>query len=204
MTTIEQVQVLIDRLEQRLVAKIEAMVEFTPITVSSADGTNDQVKVQTEDPARGRPTRRASPWGISGRAIAGDGVLGAIVKAVAGPFNGLMLGIGSDKYGPQDLSPGETCIWNKVNGTRILLDENGGMQIDCAPGQDVVVNGGSAKVSRVGDNLSASAALKTWASQVETGITGGGGTAPSPTFASAVGNAGELGAINEGAPHFLG
>lgn len=51
-------------------------------------------------------------------------------------------------------------------------------------------------VARADDNLTASAALKTWASQVESGIAGAGGTPPVPTFASAVGSAGQLGTIN--------
>lgn len=145
----DDVNRMLERLEARLTAALQAIVDFVPISVSSDSGAKDFVKVQGDPKDRQRAARRVSPWGISGRPV--PGVLGAVVKALGGYLGGMIVGIATDQYGPQDLKPGETCIWNKVNGTRIVLDENGKMTIDAAPGQDVVVNGGTLRVARKTD-----------------------------------------------------
>lgn len=153
MSVIDQLRSELERAKEQLLARIQGIVEFTPISVSTADGSKDAVKVQGDPSDRQRFVRRTSPWGISGRPVAGVGVLAAIVKAVAGPFGGMIVGVSTTDYGPQDLEEGETAIWNKVNGTLIRLKPDGSMTIDASSGKDVVVNGGSAKVARVGDKI---------------------------------------------------
>lgn len=169
MTGAEAAKMAFERFEARIIAMVQAVVEFTPIAVSSAAGDKDAVNVQDEEGNnRQRPVRRTSPWGISGRPVAGDGVLAAIVKAVAGPFGGMIVGIATDKYGPQDLKVGETYIWNKVTGTRAFFDENGKIWIDAASGQDIVLNGGALQVARKTDKTIADVTMATWIGKVTT------------------------------------
>jgi hypothetical protein len=93
--------------------------------------------------------------------------LAAIVKALGGAFNGLLVGIATDRYGPQDLNEGETCLWNK-GVARVLLDENdriviqsGGSQIVVNKDGDVTIDaarqiklaGGGAGIARNGDSV---------------------------------------------------
>lgn len=153
MSAIDQFRAQLERLESRLTAALQSIVEFTPISVSSADGAKDAVKVQGDPSDRQRSVRRVSPWGISGRPVAGAGVLAAVVKAIAGSFGGMIVGIASDTYGPQDLEEGETAIWNKTNGTLIKLKADGTITIDAASGKDIILNAGTAKVARVGDKI---------------------------------------------------
>jgi len=54
---------------------------------------------------------------------------------------------------------------------------------------------GSKKLVLDGDSLTASAALKTWAAAVESGISSGGGTPPPTPFASVAGASGNLGTV---------
>lgn len=190
----------VERLEQRMAALAMSIVDFAPITRTSAAGDSDGVNVQGDPKDRERPIRRVSPWGISGRPIAGDNVIAAIVKAVASSFGGMSVGVATDKYGPQDLEEGETCIWNKQTGCRILLDKDGKITIDAPAGQDVVVNGGTEKVARTNDTLTASAAFKTWAAAVDSGIPTN--TPPPTPFATAAGIAGGMGDIETGAARF--
>jgi phage gp45-like len=112
----------------------------------------------------------------------------------------MIVGIATDKYGPQDLAEGETVIWNKQTGCRIKLDENGKITIDAPAGQDVMVNGGSEKVARTNDTLTASGAFLTWAAAVDAGIPTN--TPPATPFAAAAGLAGGMGDIETGAARF--
>lgn len=181
---------------------LQAIVEFTPITVSSADGTKDFVGIQTDAKDQQRAVRRASPWGISGRPVAGAGVLAAVVKAVGGAFGGMIVGVGTDKYGPQDLNSGETCIWNKVTGTRILLDQDGKISIDAGSGQDIVLNGGSLKVARKTDKTIGDTTMLAWITAVTAKFNAAAG--PMLSAPASITPPTDFGVINDGAPHVLG
>jgi len=141
------------------------MVDFTTLARSSASGSDDQANVAGNPPDRQRPVRRVAPWGLSGRPV--TGVLGAVVKAFAGAFNGLLVGIATDRYGPQNLNEGETCLWNK-GVAQILLDQkdsititSGASQIVVSKDGDVTINakgqiklaGGGPGIARSGDSV---------------------------------------------------
>jgi hypothetical protein len=215
------------RLEAKVNQLTSSMIEFTALARTSPAGDNDGANVpgnaggdpDTKD--KQRPIRRVAPWGLASRPV--PGVLMAIVKAVGGAFNGLNVGIATDKYGPQDLNEGETCLYCNADATRVLLtkdgdvkisSKNGGMivvqndgkiTIDAASGKDVVINAGINKVSRVGDHVN----LGKWhhipasgtgvtACQLLWQDTDGGGEA-------AITSARQLdGKIEEGADHFKG
>jgi hypothetical protein len=67
------------------------------------------------------------------------------------PTNALILGIASSRYGPSDLEDGELALYCLADGTLVKLTRVGKISIDAAAGQDVVVNGGTARVAREGD-----------------------------------------------------
>lgn len=79
---------------------------------------------------------------------AGEGV---VIAPRGGPANAVAVAVDDQQLGPADLKEGESAQYCKAAGTRIWLDENGVIHVDAASGQDVIVNGGSAKVGRVGD-----------------------------------------------------
>src|SRR5260370_42456378 len=94
----------LDRLEQRLERLTFNMADFTTLSRTSSSGVDDQANVAGSPNDRQRPVRRVAPWGLSGRPVVG--VFGAIVKAFGGAFNGLVVGIATDRFGPQNLNAG--------------------------------------------------------------------------------------------------
>jgi phage gp45-like len=126
----------LDRLEQRLERLAGGVTEFTTLARVNATGADDQANFAGNPSDRQRPVRRVSPSGLSGRPVAG--VLGAIIKAAGGAFNGLVVGISTDRYGPQNLKEGETCLWNK-GVAQVLLDQSDAVTIKSG-GSKIVVN----------------------------------------------------------------
>lgn len=53
-------------------------------------------------------------------------------------------------YGAKSAQPGAIVLTQK-SGARVTIDKDGQVLVDAAPGKDVVVNGGTATVSREGD-----------------------------------------------------
>jgi phage gp45-like len=172
----------LDRLEQRLERLAGGAVEFTTLARVTADGADDQANFAGNPADRQRPVRRVAPWGLSGRPVVG--VLGAVVKAVGGAFNGLVLGISTDRYGPQNLNDGETCLWNK-GVAQILLDQNdriviqsGGSQIIVNKDGDVTINaagqiklaGGGPGVARNGDSVQVTIPTGTFLTAAQAGV----------------------------------
>ncbi len=137
--------------ESYVQTRLGALVEFTRVAASTATGEKDAVEVGGGDQRMQRPVRRVEPWGVRGRPPAG--VFAAIVKAIAGASNGLLVGISSTRYGSQALEAGETEIYCSASGTRIFLDKTGTIHIDAASGQDVILNGGTLQVARETDAL---------------------------------------------------
>lgn len=126
---------------------------FTRVSATSADGSADGVEgwPGTEgDPASPQQTvRRMEPWGVHGRPS--PGIQALIARVLAGAASGLQVGIWTGKYGRQNLAEGETQIYSSASGAEVWLDKDGNVHVNAASGKDVIVNGGSAKVARVGD-----------------------------------------------------
>lgn len=152
----------IARLRAEMLRLVERHVNglFGWTRVSAASATGDQDQVQTSDePTQDetgvlrigtRPARRVEPWGFRGRPP--DKVRTLWVRL--GSSNVLFIGVAAGKgYGPTDLDVGETALYCSQAGTEIRLDKDGAIDVDAASGQDVTVNGGTAKVGRVGDSV---------------------------------------------------
>ena len=130
--------------------RLGALVEFTRVASATASGEKDSVEVGGGDQRKQRPVRRIEHWGLRGRPPAG--IWAVVIKAIAGASNGLLVGISTTRHGSQNLEAGETEIYCSASGTRVFLDKNGTIHVDAASGQDVIIDGGSAKVHRVGDH----------------------------------------------------
>ncbi len=164
-------------LERRITTLSTSLFGWTLTSKSSALGDEDRVeKSDGTDPGstqKGqRPTTRVVPFGLATRRPTGLRALWARL----GASNLFELGIGpQETYGPQDLEEGEVSLYCKADGTRVWLDANGAIHVDAASGQDVIVNGGSAKVGRVGDKCRITGVLgggplAGWMQQVEVAI----------------------------------
>jgi len=143
----EQLRAYVDR-------RIASLIEFPKLAKSSASGENeDAVEVSDGETTYQRTVRRVEQWGLRVRPPAG--IRAAVIKALGGATNGMYVGIASTRYGPSNLEDGETALYCIAGDTVVKLDKDGKVTIDAAAGQDVVVNGGTLKVARDTDPISA-------------------------------------------------
>lgn len=127
---------------------------------------------------------------------------------------GIVWPLGSKRYRPKGMKEGESCLYCTKDGTTVWLKQDGSLRIDAAPGQDVVVNGGSAKVARQGDRVEITdrihlGGLAVWMAQIEMTVNAlamaAGAPPPGPivplsdTFVADPGLV-----IKDGADHFKG
>lgn len=123
-----------------------------------------------------------------------DGARGLVIKA-DGEGNTSFLIAFRDKQYEMSLEKGECGMQNAFSAS-VLLNKNG----------EIVLNGGSKKVARVDDTLTASMPLGAWAGVVEGAINSAapGTFVPANQFSTTVGITGGLGKIATGAPKVLG
>lgn len=169
--------------------------------VERSDGTDPDTKQKTQ-----RPVTRQEPWGHRGRPP--KGVRALCLKF--GSSNVVFIGVApTQAYGPQDLDVGEVAVYN-VSKALIRLWKDGHLTVDADTGKDVVVNGGSAKVGRVGDTVDIGTFAFTSTPAAGPGVSGGtavltwtppGGGSPVtiPPSGSDL-----TGKISSGAPNFKG
>lgn len=140
-------------------AAVLRLLVFTLTAASTSLGDQDAVEGYDKgtDPDSGeksqRTVSRVQPFGFAGRPP--KGLRGLTFRF--GASNALFLGIApQNKYGPQDLDVGESALWN-VTKALVRMWKSGkvsiasdGDQITIDSGsQDIVLNGGTAKVARV-------------------------------------------------------
>lgn len=177
------------------------LFHFTYYTANSANGTEDQVVCDNQEESAGSYlVRRMQHFGFRSRPPKGVAVIRLGNHEAAS--NSVVIAEESERYGPSDLADGEVAIYNKTTGTEIRIDADGNITIDAGSGADVIVNGGTAKVARVGDTLTTSALLTTWAQAVEVFINGLVPGTISTLWAAGPGQAGSLGDIETGADNF--
>ena len=126
------------------------VVSYSRVAKSSAGGNDDEVEGRSEpdEPSYQIPVRRLWPFGLRSRPPAG--VEAVIVLVNGGATRAVMVGAESAKYGPSDLAEGEAALYGATAAV-IRIWTDGRITID-GDGADVVVNGGGAKVHRVGDH----------------------------------------------------
>lgn len=64
--------------------------------------------------------------------------------------HGLVVAVDDRRYRKTGLAAGEVALYHK-DGASILLKADGSVEVTAKAGADIILNGGSAKVSRVGD-----------------------------------------------------
>jgi hypothetical protein len=178
------------------------MVRWSSVATSSGDGQDDAVRNlhpdEDEEDAQ-LAVRRVAPWGVAGRPPAG--VLAAVVHALGGAASGLLVGVWTNRYGPQSLETGETALYCSATGTTVKLDKDGNVLITAGAGASVTVNGGSQRVARAGDPVDGGTVTATVGGAPVTFsyVPSGGGA---PVVGSSVTLNG--GRITDGAPNFKG
>lgn len=153
-----------------------------------------------EDENSQPPAVQVEPFGLAFVAPLGQRAIALLRRS-----RGAVWPMGSRRYRPQGMKEGETCLYCTKAGTTVWLKADGTLRIDAASNQDVVVNGGTAKVARQGDRVELIdrihlGALAVWMAQVESAINGlvTGAVAPlSDTFLADPGLT-----IKDGADHF--
>jgi phage gp45-like len=186
-------------------ALIARMFLYTLTAVASSIGNADAV--ESADPGRDpdapddekksqRKLVRVQPFGFN--SVPPKGIRGLSIWM--SKSNGWFIGIGPTKsYGMQNCAQGETELYCSANGTRVYLDKNGVVHVDASTGQDVIVNGGSAQVGRVGDAVSVATTMATWIAAVSTALNTAGPVIGAP---GTVTPPSDFGKISAGAAHF--
>lgn len=119
---------------------------------STSLGKNDECDGRG-DQKGGVPVRRVWPFGL--RSVPPNGSEGILLTLNGGRRSGgaaVLIAAENLKYGPDKLDGGETALYSQFDAV-VRLDKNGKITIDAKSGADVVVNGGTAKVGRVGDEV---------------------------------------------------
>ena len=119
---------------------------------STSLGKNDECDGRGSQKG-GIPVRRVWPFGL--RSVPPDGSEGILLTLNGGRRSGgaaVLIAAENLKYGPDKLEGGETALYSQFDAV-VLLDKAGNIKITAKSGADVVVNGGSANVGRVGDEV---------------------------------------------------
>lgn len=193
------------KLEWLILQRLANVVRFTTYARTTAKGDTDQVEGRPLDPSQPKTSlrvRRMQHFGF--RSVPPVGALATVVHSDGAVDQGMAVAEDMPDDGPQDLKAGEAAIWCHKGGTIIKLDKDGNIAITAAAGKDVTVNGGTAKVARVGDT-------------VTTGVWMASSTGAGPVTFTKIGPEGPLpgtppeqildlssGEITEGAEHFKG
>lgn len=135
--------------------KLAWLVQYGQVTVATSNG-NDAVSGRVNGVQQ--YARRFWPWGL--RSVPPVGSESITLGVDGSASNKVMVAAESTKrtsagleysYGPKDLKEGETALYDKA-GSVIRQSQDGTTKIDAAPNKDVILNGGTAKVARVGDH----------------------------------------------------
>ena len=135
-----------------IAGQLASALQYGKVTRSSANGDDAM------DGWVGQiPSRRMGPWGLRalppvGSECIGGGAGGSQANLVmmaaettSRTANGLEYA-----YGPKDLKEGETALYDKA-GSVLRMSQDGTTKINAACGKDIILDGGTHKVARVGD-----------------------------------------------------
>lgn len=141
------------------------LVAMDVLVSTSADGQTDRLaghQGAPDDPDSPQPAKRFQHYGWSSRPGAGTEVVQ--VAAGGGVNNRVTVAERAPGIGPTDHEEWDAEMWHK-EGQRIKHDKNGRILIDArqSPAADVVVNGGTKRVSRVDDTVAVGSVFVTTA-----------------------------------------
>lgn len=108
-----------------------------------------------EDPSQGdkssaQPVRFMQWFGFRSRPVVKGGEA-VVVAPRGGPSNAVAVAADNLSVGPTDLKEGEAVVYGK-EGQVLRQAQDGRTTIDAASGKDIVLNGGTHKIARVGDH----------------------------------------------------
>lgn len=177
------------------------LARWSTVAKTAANGW-DEVTTQARglgEPQGQDPARRMQHYGFRSTPPAGSEV---VILACSGSASQRVI-VASELpgAGPQSQPSGDAEmyvadgyeLWIRANGATVKIDKNGKVTADAAAGQDVVVNGGTTKVNRAGDPVTAGSAMAGWISAVTAALAALGRPVTAPT---------DFGVTAGGAAHF--
>lgn len=144
-------------------ARMYATSRFTYISKSSADGDQDFVQGQPNNPneqGADDPVARlgGGGWGLAAVPPAGEPCL--VVRAAGGVTNGIIAAVGSKRYQPANMSDGDVSLYCKQSGVSVYLKaSDGSVTISDKSGSSQIAMDGSGNVSIKGNGSPASVKL---------------------------------------------
>jgi len=136
--------------------KLATMFQWSLIGGVSAMGDKDSVQTADGEKSQ-RPVQRIEPWGLRG--VPAPKVRALCIRL--GSSTVFFIGIQpTSGYGPTDLNPGETALWNAVAGCDVRLLQDGAIDI----------NRGANGAARLNDNVDQSTDMATWMTSVSTAL----------------------------------
>lgn len=135
-----------------IAGQLASALQYGKVTRSSSNG-DDAMDGWVQQ----IPSRRMGPWGLRALPPVGSECIG--VGAGGSQANLVMMAAETTSrtangleyaYGPKDLKEGETALYDKA-GSVLRMSQDGTTKIDAASGKDIILNGGTKKVARVGD-----------------------------------------------------
>jgi phage baseplate assembly protein V len=80
-----------------------------------------------------------------------DGAEAVVIFVDGDRGHGHAVKIDDRRYRPTNLQKGEVCVYNSA-GAQIRLKPDGSITMNSAPGKDIILNGGTQPIARVGDS----------------------------------------------------
>lgn len=104
---------------------VGTIARWNKTTASSSDGSSDAVESYAlpDEGSTQERTRRVAPWGVAGVPVVG--LAGAVVRALGGATQSILVGLAHPQYARAGLVEGETQVYCKVAGTELFLDKDG-------------------------------------------------------------------------------
>lgn len=145
-----------DTIRDYVQQQIGRLVRYRRQTLVGASGADEVTGWPSGpgEPEGGDQVRRLQHYGFRSAPPAGSELLTVAVGGAAGQH----VAIASDTpgAGPTDQAEGDVTVYCQdgatcrivANGASILIDANGKITVDAAPGQDIVLNGGTANLAR--------------------------------------------------------
>jgi phage gp45-like len=172
------------RLRSYIDQRVANVAQLSPVSLATSDGLADGVTGPPAEEDSQRQVRRIQHAGFRSRPL--EQALAVTLAAEGSSTKLVQIAEDDGLAGQVPLEEGETAIYSPKNpGCRAWFDKDGKLHIDGRAGdlpQDVIVNGGTAKVSRVGDHTSGHIHTATFAL---TAPSGGGAVTGTITIASA-------------------
>lgn len=160
---------LIRKMTAPLRVRIANMVARAVVRLADDSGGIQSLQLDILDGETRDGIERIQQYGLTSRPL--DGAEAVVLFVDGSREHGLIVSVDDRRYRVASLEPGEVCLYND-QGAKATLKADGSIEVTAAAGQDIVLNSGSAKVSRVGDQTAGHTHTYSWTGIPGSGVTG--------------------------------